>query len=295
MFGIAAIAILLFCAHFIVYSAIARYREFSYLRGAAIGIDIDGVLNKHREKFCEIAAAKLDKHIQPEDIKVLPVHENAHLINHITRADESSIFNNTDYWTTMPPLEGVADSIKSLRTGFMLPVHIFTHRPWPDVRPNYSNEKTLRRSWRSAARTMAEQANANACFRLWVYLATALNYRTSMRYITTYWLRKHGIEFDSLLVERGNENIVYARGKYENRFNYARKKRIRFFVEDDWVKAIKLSYICDIVFLLDHPYNQTADGNSSKHANATIIGSLPANIIRVKSWPELKKIISQLV
>ncbi len=106
---------------------------------------------------------------------------------------------------------------------------------------------------------------------------------------------KHGITFDSLLVERGNENIVYSRGRYENRFNYAKKKRIRFFVEDDWVKALKLSYVCDVVFLIDHPYNRSAAQENSKHANELVIGKLPTNVIRVASWGELKKIISQLV
>ena len=142
---------------------------------------------------------------------------------------------------------------------------------------------------------MAAQANARALVRLWVFLATGLNHRSSIRYITRYWLRSRGIAFDSLLVERGNENIVYARGRYENRFNYARRKRIRFFVEDDWIKAIKLSYVCDVVFLIDHPYNQAAESDHSKHSDASIIGKLPANVVRVTSWLELKKILSQLV
>ncbi len=293
--SIATVALLLFCAHFVAYGLFAHYREFSYLRGSAIGIDIDGVLNKHREKFCEMAAAKLGKHIRPEDIKVLPVHENTNLSDPITRSDERRIFNDPDYWTSMPELDGAADAIKSIKTAFLLPVHIFTHRPWPDLRPSESDDKTLRCRWRSAARAMAAQANARALARLWVRLATGLNHRASIRYITRYWLRSRGIAFDSLLVERGNENIVHTRGRYENRFNYARRKRIRFFVEDDWIKAIKLSYVCDVVFLIDHPYNQTVEGDPSKHADESVIGSLPANVVRVRSWLELKKFLSQLV
>jgi uncharacterized HAD superfamily protein len=293
--GSAAVALLLFCAHLASYALAARYREFSYLRGSAIGIDIDGVLNKHREKFCEMAATKLGKHVRPEDIKVLPVHENADLADQITRSDERRIFNDPEYWTSMPELEGAADAIKSIKTAFLLPVHIFTHRPWPDVRSTESDDKTLRRSWRSAGRAMAAQADARALAKLWVRLVTRLNHRASIRYITRYWLRSRGIAFDSLLVERGNENIVYARGRYENRFNYARRKRIRFFVEDDWIKAVKLAYVCDVVFLMDHPYNQTAEDDRSKHADASVIGRLPANVVRVKSWLELKKILSQLV
>jgi uncharacterized HAD superfamily protein len=295
MLGIPAGAAVLFCAHFLLYLRLARYREFSYLRGNAIGIDIDGVLNKHREKFCEMAAAKLGATIRPEDIKVLPVHENAHLADQITRADERRIFNDPDYWTSMPALEGAADSIRSIRHGLLLSVHVFTHRPWPDARPNEIDGELLRRSWRSAAQAIALQAKTKLLSRLWVYLVIELNHRTSIRYITKYWLRSSGIEFDSLLVERGNENIMYARSRYENRFNYARRKRIRFFVEDDWIKAIKLSYVCDVVFLMDHPYNQTATDQPSKHADVSIIGSLPANVVRVRSWLELKKILAQLV
>ena len=293
--SIVTVAFLLFCAHFVGYLLFARDREYSYLRGSAIGIDIDGVLNKHREKFCEMAAAKLGKRIRPEDIKLLPVHENTNLSDQITRLDERSIFNDPDYWTSMPELDGAADAIKSIKTAFLLPVHIFTHRPWPDVRLADSEDKMLRRTWRSAASIMAARANAGLFEKLWIHLDTWANDRAPIQYITKYWLRTRGIVFDSLLVERGNENIIYARGRYENRFNYARRKRIRFFVEDDWTKAIKLSYLCDVVFLMDHPYNRSADDDPFTHAHASVIGKLPTNVIRVKSWLELKKVLAQLV
>lgn len=281
-----------FTAHFVAYWWLTRYREFSYLRGSAIGIDIDGVLNKHREHFCELAATKLNKRISPDQITLLPVHENPDLS--ITRADERQIFNDPKYWLEMPALDGAAEVIRSVRNSLLLPVHIFTHRPWPDIVGSATNTE-FRRSWRIAASEMLNRANAKACVRLWVYIITQLNYRLSIRYITRYWLHKHGIVFDSLLVERGNENIVHSRGRYENRFNYAKRKRIRFFVEDDWVKALKLSYVCDVVFLIDHPYNRSALQDQSRHANELIIGKLPANVVRVGSWSELKKIISQLV
>jgi hypothetical protein len=61
-------------SHFVIYTVIVRHREFEYLRSSAIGVDIDGVLNKHREKFCEMLKAKLGKSIQPDQIKVLPQH-----------------------------------------------------------------------------------------------------------------------------------------------------------------------------------------------------------------------------
>jgi hypothetical protein len=286
-------------AHFIAYQLFATYREFSYLRASAIGIDIDGVLNKHREKFCELAGSKLGKHIRPDEIKVLPVSDNVGLSHPMTRADERQIFNDPEYWLEMPALEGAAEAIKSIKRSLLLPVHIFTYRPWPDLSASGGADRAqlraAREAWRNAADEMARRANAKECVRLWVNIRTFFNDRMSITYITKYWLRQNDILFDSLLVEKGNENIVYARGRYENRFNYAKRKKIRFFVEDDWVKAIKLSYICDVVFLIDHPYNRTAEEDVSKHADSSIIGKLPPNILRVESWNKLKKMITQLV
>jgi uncharacterized HAD superfamily protein len=288
-----------FAAHFLAYYLFSRYREYAYLRATAIGIDIDGVLDQHREKFCEMAASKLNKQLRPQDIKMLPVHENTGLNPPITRADERAIFNDPQYWVEMPVLDGAAEAIKTIRDSYLLPVHIFTHRPWPDLSAGQGatreEMRDLRRSWRIAADGMARRANVKECVRQWVNLVTAVNFRTSIRYITKYWLRMNGIVYDSLLVEKGNENIVYSRGRFENRFNYAKRKRIKFFVEDDWVKAIKLSYICDLVFLIAHPYNQGADGDPLKHENELIIGRLPANVLRIDSWSYLKKAIAQLV
>jgi uncharacterized HAD superfamily protein len=288
-----------FSAHFLAYYLSSRHREYAYLRGTAIGIDIDGVLNQHRKKFCEMAFSKLNRKLKPEEIKILPVHENTRLNPPITRADERAIFNDPQYWVEMPVLDGAADAIQTIKNSYLLPVHIFTYRPWPDlsVSQGATDEemRALRQSWRSAADTMARRANVKECVRLWVNLVTAVNFRMSIRYITKYWLRVNGITYDSLLVEKGNENIVYSRGRYENRFNYAKRKKIKFFVEDDWVKAIKLSYICDLVFLIAHPYNRGTDEDPVRHENEAVIGRLPANILKVESWNQLKKTIAQLV
>jgi len=60
------------------------------------------------------------------------------------------------------------------------------------------------------------------------------------------------------MIEQGHEDVADPQGRFRNRFYVARKKGIRFFVEDDLEKAIKLAYICDVVFLLDHPYNRNS-------------------------------------
>ena len=61
-----------------------------------------------------------------------------------------------------------------------------------------------------------------------------------------------------------------------------RKGKIRFFVEDDAEKAAKLAYVCDVVLLLDQPYNTSPSA------------PLPGNVIRVRSWDEIYQKIRTL-
>jgi hypothetical protein len=64
----------------------ARNRETSYLKSSIIGVDIDGVLNKHKEKFCELLKKNTGKDLLPENITIIPVHENVKL--NITKEEE---------------------------------------------------------------------------------------------------------------------------------------------------------------------------------------------------------------
>lgn len=288
-----------FCAHLIGYWSMAQFRENQYLRSRAIGVDIDGVLNLHREQFCKIAQEKFNKPIRPEEIRLLPVHENVDLTTPISRDEERAIFDDPRYWVEMPPFPSAGEVLGRIGASFMLPVHIFTSRPWPSDSAAHGADKTVskevRRKWRAAGRDMAARAGARWFARVWVDAVTFCSYRSAMRFITRYWLRAHNIGFNSLLVERGNEDMVYSRGRWENRFNYAKRKKIRFFVEDDWIKAVKLSYICDVVFLIDHPYNVATGGDVKKHHSGLFVSTLPGNVVRVRTWPELKRAISQLV
>lgn len=292
LYGLGLAGVVAFLGHFAAHAVFSWHREHHYLRGRALGVDIDGVLNLHREHFCGVLAAETGIRIEAAAIRLLPVHENEDLGVRVTRNDERRVFNKPAYWVEMPVMPGAADAIKSIRTSLSLPIHVFTHRPWPDTGTSSAADREL---WRSAAQHMGELVDAKVCVRVWVWAMTTLNYRSSLTYITRYWLKSVGIPFDSLLVERGNENLAYTRGRYVNRFSYAKRKKIRFFVEDDWVKAIKLAYICDIVFLIDHPYNHAESSTSAKHHDKHTIGELPANVVRVTSWLEIKKFVNQLV
>jgi hypothetical protein len=91
--------------------------------------------------------------------------------------------------------------------------------------------------------------------------------------ITQYWLTMNNFAYDRLMVEQGSEEVADPSAHVHNRFYASRVIPIRYFVEDDAIKAQKLAYICDIVFLIDHPYNQNSN--------------LPSNVIRVNSWNEI--------
>jgi uncharacterized HAD superfamily protein len=96
-----------------------------------------------------------------------------------------------------------------------------------------------------------------------------------MRSITKRWLEGHHISYDKLIVEGGNTSTADARMLVRNRYKLSKRHEFRAFVEDTLSNALKLSSICQVVFLLDHPYNQSAPG------------SLPSNVVRVQSWNEI--------
>ena len=83
------------------------------------------------------------------------------------------------------------------------------------------------------------------------------------------------------MVEGGNIHTTDPRLLVRNRFVVSQRKRIRVFVEDDLSKARKLAHICDLVFLLDQPYNQCSEQE------------LPNNVLRVRSWREIYEYVRE--
>ena len=83
------------------------------------------------------------------------------------------------------------------------------------------------------------------------------------------------IRHHRLIIERGNTHTADRKALTRNRFEIARRHKIRLFVEDDLPKARKLAESCEVVFLIDQPYNQCDPS------------SLPSNILRVKSWKDV--------
>ena len=164
-----------------------------------------------------------------------------------------------------------SNTLERVRNIFKFKVFLFTYRPWPNVeKMNEEEKKRIINKWEDSLhsfRDKAKQATASpeAAIELWSF------WRKPIDRITRLWLKKHGLKYDKLIIEKGNEDVPDPRGHIRNRFFKSREYKIKYFVEDDLEKAVKLAYICDIVFLIDQPYNQ-------------VLNEVPSNIIPVKSW-----------
>jgi len=281
-----------FVLHGLGYAFLTRYREDRYLRSNIIGVDIDGVLNCHRNHFCRILEKTTGKSIDPDQITAIPVRSCDGL--DVTEEDEIGVFNTPSYWTEMPSREYAASTLRKLRNGFRLKVHIFTSRPWPYLALMNANEKKhVKETWTRATKEFADQAvkysklarplmiawQAIALF-AWKILPDRMtgilggSPLDPIVRITRLWLLNKGFAYDKILVEKASDNASDPRAHIRNRFHEARTRQIRYFVEDDPIKAKKLAFICDVIFLINQPYNQSEV-------------EFPGNIIRVESWNEI--------
>jgi uncharacterized HAD superfamily protein len=297
-FGHPAVIVLssfFFTAHVGTYLFLARHREDAYLRSNILGVDIDGVLNQHRKQFCRLLQLNTGKELGEGQITVIPIHDSSAL--GITRDDEKLVFNDPNYWTEMCSVEGAADILNRLRSSMRLKIHIFTHRPWPvTVGLPRAERKRTERIWANASRTYTHQVYRDrpwwrrllswfrsigqmSPYRI-LRLTTVFQKQDWVDRITKAWLNEHGFQYDKIMIEKGSEDAADPSSHIINRFYACRMKKVKYFVEDDLVKAKKLAFICDVVFLFDHPYNQ-AD-------------QLPANVIRVQSWDEILRYMREI-
>lgn len=231
---------------FLIYKYICVYNEngTNYYK-RIIGVDIDGVLNKHEKTFVEIFNKQnSNDEISADQITTLPAHESGI----IDREREQLVFKTADYWENQVLTDDAKQYlVEEIRNKLGFEPYIFTWRHWK-VKETLAGEKT--------------------CF--------------CMKRRTKKWLRKNKIKFKKIFFEKGNVDrpISLWSVKYKTRYYYAQKYRIRYFVEDNYDNAEKLSHICEYVFLVDHLYNQTKE--------------MPYNIIRVSNWKEIHSWIKKL-
>lgn len=268
------ISVLFFILHFIVYLLYARHRETGYLRSNIVGVDIDGVMNMHKEHFCELLKSSTGKELASEKITIIPVNEAKN--SSVTRGDECVVFNDPRYWTDMPVVPEVPEILRRLRNTFKMKIFIFTYRPWPDSPDKATLMKQKVEFWKAY----------NHFFLFsWICWILSRSKITPLRGLTRKWLDKHKIPYDRLIIEKGNDYSSDPFSNFKNRFYVSRKKMIRYFVEDDIEKAIKLSFICDIVFLISQPYNEPSE-DLPEHLRL-LRENLPSNVLRVKEWIEI--------
>lgn len=228
---------LFFIVHLLFYEKLSKKEESGFtFYDSIIGIDIDGVLNKHESHFCEYYNKVYSKEICPEQITEIPVH---YCDIGVSEEDERVIFETKDYWVTMPIREDAVKGLEKLKKEFGYKLYIFSWRPWG---------KSMK--W-------------------------------DISRVTKDWLSQHRFVYDKLIIEKGSlyYPIKYKAAVYNNRFFWCKKKKIKYFIEDDLDKAITLSNMCKAVFLINHNYNQS--------------GRLPSNVIRVESWIDIVKLIKK--
>lgn len=226
--------------HFFLHnwcSEVSEYGSDYYKR--IIGVDIDGVLNKHEKQFVKIfnQIYRKRKSITVSDITTLPVSESG-IVN---RTEEHMIFNTLEYWSDMPVNDHVFENlIEEIRNKRGYKIYIFTWRDWEICR-NIKGESVT----------------------------------SSINKQTRKWLKDNEILYNKLLFEKGNVDrpVSLFNVKYKTRYYYSKKYKIRYFVEDTAENAIKLSHICEYVFLINHQYN----GNIE----------LPYNVVRVDGWDDI--------
>lgn len=285
--------------HGSLYQLLARYRERHYLRGYVIGVDIDGVLNDHRRHFCRVLQRETGKEVDPNSITRIPVHECRDLVDvngdslDVTLDDEMLVFNCVDYWSDMPPVPDASRTLREFKETLHYKVMVFTHRPWPNP-ADYHNACKNNAVW-----TTQEKCDKRKAFRTdWensAYLSSTspafdtdlkilrrfeerfLEWRraAAQRKLTRTWLNTHELAGDRLYIERGNVHVPDPRSRNRNRFTISQKKQIRVFIEDDLRKALKLSSVCEFVYLISHPYNVHED--------------LPSNVFRCDSLKDVMR------
>ena len=109
-------------------------------------------------------------------------------------------------------------------------------------------------------------------------LAVVVRFHSNkMKVITKQWFKRNGLPTRELTIECAKGGMW---GWRRSRISVAQRSAIRIFVEDDPVSARQLAYSCDLVVLMDQPYNRDV--------------TMPGNVARVGDWDELFTLVRSL-
>jgi len=124
--------------------------------------------------------------------------------------------------------------------------------------------------------SLTPMAKAQKVIRDWTKQGHLVHYVTSrpvqMRKVTANWLEKHGFWHKGTRLDLFDEKKGF-KSDVDYKVSVAEKFGISVFIEDagQIAKAMKIP-----VFLFDRPWNQ---------------GKLPANVLRVKSWSQIREML----
>lgn len=259
-----------FLVHVFLYWGLADRREHRFLTSHSIGVDIDGVLNLQTQHFVEYLNRNEGSSVSKADIIVMPVRDQEGL--QVSRAQEQRVFNDPNYWATMPAVPDAAEFLKKLHDEYGLDIVVCTHRPWfvsgTKLQLDDFSGRLQRRPFPGIGKIDLD----------------ASPQRRLMRRHIMQWLRKNGFTYQKLYLDKGSD---------ADHLEIARKREMRYFVEDDLKNAVRLSYVCDVVFLVSQPYNQPNEslGLAENHRRT----GLPANVVRVTGWDDIYRHLTWLV
>lgn len=256
----------IFLIHLILYKGMAVYREKYYLQSRLVGVDIDGVLNEHRIQFADVFKQQTGRTIDPNEIRTIPVHKDPKL--GVKKEDADRVFESPEYWLSMPAKDGAAKILERITDEFGIQPLVFTNRNWVKKEKKKDWRIQIRTHWKAKPRRLSERT------RDWLRVLSS----NPIRFITLKWLKSHGFTPKKVLVNIGKRRFWT---RETDRFKVARAENIRFFVEDDLANAVRLSDTCQVVFLIDQPYNPSDE--------------LPPNVLRVESWEDLYERMRELV
>lgn len=276
--------------HLVVYCLMGWYRESGYLKRSGILVDIDGVLNKHREHFSQLYNAKFNATLNPNRFDVLPVHRTPGL--GVTKQMEREVFRDVTYWTEMPVADGCVEHLRDIRT-LGLDIVLVTRRPWPKHGLTFQQSREVLKQWRP----IIDQWLRRKTYFLWVreWLRLFFGTMKPIDIVTTGWVRGNGIPCDKLIVEHEQAKFWQLVFPITTRFSVAKRRHLQFCVEDDPINAIKMAYLCEVVFLIDQPYNRTPPFDPAYVGDPGFTDRFPGNVIRVGSWHAIYQHIRRMV
>jgi uncharacterized HAD superfamily protein len=277
-----------FLFHFASYFYLADNRNNRYLRHYAFGVDIDGVLSDQTTHFVKWLEKLTGKIINLTEIKEIPVHLNESL--GITNSDERTVFSTKEYWEQLPVKNKAVERLMEFQKKFGYRIYFFSYRDWPQ----YGSEETeILEMIKSKGYTPLKKGEIAEITKKWLNKNKINAHIVSDRWSAFMYRMINTLSFTkkrSLVIEMGNPYISDTRFWNQfrkailnrNRFQGAKLKGFRFFIEDTPENAIKLSTMCDYVFMFDEPYNSDESYR------------FPKNVLRVKSWDDIYRHMKRL-